>query len=294
MLSLTVAVAVAAFLVQLALLSEVVKFTPKAEQEAIVRDGQSVLVSRKANSIVIARPATRKFTSGDRPVFALAIYNLSRAPIDFRVANIEAVQMLNGAPARLQVVPYEQLVSEEETRQTIRKFGAGLASPATPFQLTRATEVFSRPHTRLVATRTRQQVAFTILTLLQRLKLALRLRTRLWSPIPSKQASATSPLLSEALSKTTRYFPASGMVASFTFSRLYWIHRVDQSAIRWPCLWAMISTKSISFSRPRANASRSRVDVLAAYMRSPGKRLACFTQAASRASSSSSSSRMSR
>ena len=276
MLSLTVAV-VAAFCAACST-SEVVKFTPKAEQEAIVRDGQRVLVSRKANSIVIARPATRKFTSGDRPVFALAIYNLSRAPIDFRVANIEAVQMLNGAPARLQVVPYEQLVSEEETRQTIRKFGAGL--PATPVGLTRATEVFSRPHTRLVATRTRQQVAFTILTLLRRLKLALRLRTRLWSPIPSKQASATSPLLSEALSKTTRYFPASGMVASFTFSRLYRINRVDQSAIRWPCLWAMISTKSISFSRPRANASRSRVDVLAAHMRSPGKRLACFTQAA--------------
>lgn len=126
MLSLTVAVAVAAFCAACST-SEVVKFTPKAEQEAIVRDGQSALVSRKANSIVIARPATRKFTSGDRPVFALAIYNLSRAPIDFRVANIEAVQMLNGAPARLQVVPYEQLVSEEETRQTIRKFGAGLA-----------------------------------------------------------------------------------------------------------------------------------------------------------------------
>ena len=280
MLSLTVAVAVAAFCAACST-SEVVKFTPKAEQEAIVRDGQSVLVSRKANSIVIARPATRKFTSGDRPVFALAIYNLSRAPIDFRVANIEAVQMLNGAPARLQVVPYEQLVSEEETRQTIRKFGAGLAVAGNAMsELTRATEVFSRPHTRLVATRTRQQVAFTILTLLRRLKLALRLRTRLWSPIPSKQASATSPLLSEALSKTTRYFPASGMVASFTFSRLYRIHRVDQSAIRWPCLWAMISTKSISFSRPRANASRSRVDVLAAHMRSPGKRLACFTQAA--------------
>lgn len=126
MRSLTVAVAVAAFCAACST-SEVVKFTPKAEQEAIVRDGQSALVSRKANSIVIARPATRKFTSGDRPVFALAIYNLSRAPIDFRVANIEAVQMLNGAPARLQVVPYEQLVSEEETRQTIRKFGAGLA-----------------------------------------------------------------------------------------------------------------------------------------------------------------------
>jgi hypothetical protein len=107
--------------------SEVVKFQPKPQQEAIVRDGQSALVSRKANSIVIARPATRKFTFGDRPVFALAIYNLSRAPIDFRVADIEAVQMLNGSPARLRVIPYEQLVSEEETRQTIRKIGAGLA-----------------------------------------------------------------------------------------------------------------------------------------------------------------------
>jgi hypothetical protein len=107
--------------------SEVVRFQPKPDQQAIVRDGQSAIVSRKAASIVIARPATRKFSSRQRPVFALGIYNLSRAPIDFRVANVEAIQLLNGAPARLQVIPYEQLVSEEETRQTLRSIGTGLS-----------------------------------------------------------------------------------------------------------------------------------------------------------------------
>ena len=38
---------------------EVVQFQPKANQQALVRDGVSSLVSRQANSIVMIRPAGR-------------------------------------------------------------------------------------------------------------------------------------------------------------------------------------------------------------------------------------------
>jgi len=57
----------------------------KAQQETLTRDGQSALVSRKKNSIVMIRPAGREFSSGSRPVFVVGMTNLTRAPLEFRV-----------------------------------------------------------------------------------------------------------------------------------------------------------------------------------------------------------------
>jgi hypothetical protein len=107
--------------------TETVQFQPRADQQAITRDGVPGLVSTRKDSIVIARPAARKFQIGGRPVFVIAIYNRSRGPEEFRVSNVSVIQNVNGNDAQLKVITYEELVSEEKTRQTLAAIGAGLA-----------------------------------------------------------------------------------------------------------------------------------------------------------------------
>jgi len=82
----------------------------------------------RKDSIVIARPAARQFQIGGRPVFVIAIYNRSRNPEDFRVSNVTVTQNVTGNDAQLKVITYEDLVSEEKTRQTFAAIGAGLAA----------------------------------------------------------------------------------------------------------------------------------------------------------------------
>jgi len=108
--------------------TEMVEFKPRNDQQAITRDGVPALVSTKKNSIIIARPAARQFQIGGRPVFVLAIYNRSGVPEDFRVSNVRVMQNLNGNDAQLKVITYEELVSEEKTRQTLAAIGVGLAA----------------------------------------------------------------------------------------------------------------------------------------------------------------------
>ena len=108
--------------------TETVEFRPKTDQQAVTRDGVPGLVSTRKDSIVIARPAARQFRIGGRPVFVIAIYNRSRGPEEFRVSNVRVTQNLNGNDAQLKVITYEELVSEEKTRQTFAAIGAGLAA----------------------------------------------------------------------------------------------------------------------------------------------------------------------
>ena len=108
--------------------TESVQFHPSAEQQSLVRDGQPAIVSTKKNTIAILRPAARQFQIGGRPVFVLAIYNRGSAPQEFRVTNVNVTQRLNGNDAQLKVITYEQLVNEEQNRQTFRAIGAGLAA----------------------------------------------------------------------------------------------------------------------------------------------------------------------
>jgi hypothetical protein len=61
---------------------ETVRFQAKAQQQAFVRDGRPALVSQKANSIVLIRPAARQIAAGGRPVFVVGIRNLTKAPVD--------------------------------------------------------------------------------------------------------------------------------------------------------------------------------------------------------------------
>ena len=58
----------------------------------------------------------------------LAIYNRGRTSQEFRAANVTVTQSVNGNDAQLQVITYEQLVSEEKTRQMLAAIGLGLAA----------------------------------------------------------------------------------------------------------------------------------------------------------------------
>jgi len=109
---------------------ENVRFQARAQQEALVRDGNQALVSRKKSSIVIIRPASRQFASGARPVFVVGINNLTNAPLQFRVSDIEVVQNVGTTSVPLKVVTYEELVTEERNRQIFAAVVTGLAAGA--------------------------------------------------------------------------------------------------------------------------------------------------------------------
>jgi hypothetical protein len=81
--------------------TEAVQFQPKLDQQSVTRDGLPGIVSTKKNSIVIARPGARQFQIGGRPVFVLAIFNRSKSPQEFRVANVTVTQHVNGNDAAL-------------------------------------------------------------------------------------------------------------------------------------------------------------------------------------------------
>jgi hypothetical protein len=110
--------------------TETVRFDAKQNQQALVRDGQPALVSRQRNSIVLIRPALREMRAGARPVFVVGIYNLTNAPLDFRVGNVAVTQTIGGQTAALEVITYETLVSEERTRQVFQAVAVGLAAGA--------------------------------------------------------------------------------------------------------------------------------------------------------------------
>ena len=96
---------------------EGVQFTPSANQTAIVRDGVPALVSRRDHSVVLLRPSQRGEPARGRVVFIVAINNLTRQPVDFHVSDISASQVgPDGSLVAMQVIPYEQLASEERSR----------------------------------------------------------------------------------------------------------------------------------------------------------------------------------
>jgi hypothetical protein len=109
---------------------ERVRFQAHGKQEALIRDGQSALVSRGRNSIILIRPARREFARNARPVFVVGIYNQARGPLNFRVADVSVIQTVGGQDVTLQVIPYEKLVQEERTRQVVAGMLVGAAAGA--------------------------------------------------------------------------------------------------------------------------------------------------------------------
>ncbi|WP_127089061.1 hypothetical protein [Aquabacter cavernae] len=109
--------------------SETISFQPKAQQEAIVRDGQPGLVSKRANSVAIVAPAKRNPSAGARPTFTVGVYNAGKTPVTVFVSNISAEQMKDGQPvAPLKVYTYEELVNEERARQVVSAILVGTAA----------------------------------------------------------------------------------------------------------------------------------------------------------------------
>lgn len=107
--------------------------TPKLEaghgQQAIVRDGNPAVVSKKPASIVIARPASRQFQVGARPSYVVAIFNAGRTPLQFSAAGVSAEQIhQSGSTSNLKVFSFEELVQEEKTRQAFEALAVGLAA----------------------------------------------------------------------------------------------------------------------------------------------------------------------
>ena len=97
------------------------------QQQAMMRDGQPALVSRQKSSLVLVKPAARQLQANGRPVFVIGINNLGRQPVDFRVAQVEAIQHVAGSDYGMQVVSYEMLVQEEKNRQVAAAILTGLA-----------------------------------------------------------------------------------------------------------------------------------------------------------------------
>jgi hypothetical protein len=108
------------------------------QQQTMMRDGQPALVSRQKNSLVLVRPASRQLQANGRPVFVVGINNLGRQPIDFRVAQVEAIQHVGGSDFGMQVVSYEMLVQEEKNRQVAAAIFTGLAVAGNAYSASRA------------------------------------------------------------------------------------------------------------------------------------------------------------
>ena len=109
--------------------TEKVTFSAGPQQQSIMRDGRSSIVSKKKNSVVMVSPAARELSRGSRPVFVVALHNAGDAPRDFRVSDISVVERDEAGSGRsLQVVSYEQLVGEERARQVVGALLVGVAA----------------------------------------------------------------------------------------------------------------------------------------------------------------------
>jgi hypothetical protein len=113
-----------------ACMQETVRFAAKEEQQALVRDGQPALISTKKNSVVMIRPASRQFATGARPVFVVGIHNRSDAPLDFSLRNVHAAQIAGGSTVAMKVFTYDELVTEERTRQVVEALLVGAVAGA--------------------------------------------------------------------------------------------------------------------------------------------------------------------
>jgi len=119
--------------------TETVQFrTSNPQQQAMMRDGQPALVSRQKSSLVLVRPASRQLQANGRPVFVVGINNLGKAPVDFRVAQVEATQHVGASDYEMQVVTYEMLVQEEKNRQVAAAILTGIAGAANAYGASQA------------------------------------------------------------------------------------------------------------------------------------------------------------
>ena len=104
----------------------------------MVRDGRPALVSRQKTSIVLVSPAARQQKTSGRPVFVVGINNIGRQPVDFRVAQVEAIQKVGSAEFSMPIVTYEMLVQEEKNRQIAAAILTGVAAAGNAYSASQA------------------------------------------------------------------------------------------------------------------------------------------------------------
>jgi hypothetical protein len=97
--------------------TDVVRFQPKPQQQNVQQAGNTALVSKGKNSVVLLRPVLKEFPSGTRPVFFVGIENRSRQPVDFKVANVSVAQVTGTQRKPLKVYTQAELLGEEQERQ---------------------------------------------------------------------------------------------------------------------------------------------------------------------------------
>ena len=85
-----------------------------------------------------SRTLLAEFDAGARPVFVVGIYNMTRAPLEFRVANIQAAQLIEQQYVGLGVVSYEELVREERNRQIASAILVGVAAAGNAYSASQA------------------------------------------------------------------------------------------------------------------------------------------------------------
>lgn len=119
--------------------NETVQFrTSNPQQQAMMRDGQPALVSRQKSSVVLVRPAARQLQANGRPVFVVGINNFGKAPVNFRVGEVEATQRVGASEYSMQIVTFEMLQQEERNRQIASAILVGVAGAANAYSASRA------------------------------------------------------------------------------------------------------------------------------------------------------------
>jgi hypothetical protein len=131
-------VLVASALACSACVHETVQFQARPHQQAIVRDGQSALISQQQNSVVMIRPAQRRLAGGERPVFVVGVRNLTGKPLNFSVRDIAVTQVTGAESVAMKVFSYDELVEEEQTRQVVTALLIGAAAGANTALASRA------------------------------------------------------------------------------------------------------------------------------------------------------------
>lgn len=109
--------------------SQTIQLSAAPGQEAIVRDGLPSLISKKKN-LVMLRPNTRLLKGNARPAFTVAVRNSGSKPETLLETGITARQTVEGKQTALRVFHYQELVQEEQTRQTVQAIGAVLSGTA--------------------------------------------------------------------------------------------------------------------------------------------------------------------
>src|SRR5262245_65167848 len=118
---------------------ETLSFRPSnPNQQAMMRDGRPALVSRQKISLVLVSPAARQQQTYGRPVFVVGINNIGRQPVDFRVAQVEAIQHVAGSDYSTPIVTYEMLVQQEKNRQVAAAILTGVAAVGNSYIASRA------------------------------------------------------------------------------------------------------------------------------------------------------------